>query len=383
MSTTFFLLLEYLCTPLEVRSGNAWAWIVPVLLLIIPGGIPRAEGLEVKPVSLPLKIVSTANPNLFPLLVAMSKHADLNLEIIPATTNTDIVEKFRSGNGDVLLSMTYTAAQLAATGRIPNLKLIDVDFWNGFSIVAEESAQITGLSQLAGKGLLVAGPLSGGKGGGPDLILGAALKRAGVSPASIHLCYLPVMQAAPMLVQQEAMSSNSFCNDSDTMNPVAISLAEPAATGLILQSRMASSSKGRLTKAISLQKIFSGYSAWPNDLLPHGGISVPDEILNDPRRLEQVRALIKAYHEGVASIMAARGHPFAMMSIARAISSGIDQCFGNQGLSLPKSVIISALRSDDLVFSTSYPIDGIQRELERFLEEVIGAPLPPSFIGRI
>jgi hypothetical protein len=293
------------------------------------------------------------------------------------------VEKFRSGNGDVLLSMTYTAAQLAATGRIPGLKLVDVDFWNGFSIVAEESAQIASLSQLAGKGLLVAGPLSGGKGGGPDLILGAALKRAGVSPASIHLCYLPVMQAAPMLVQQKAMNSNSSCSDSDTMNPVAISLAEPAATGLILQSRMASSSKGRLTKAISLQKIFSGYSAWPDELLPHGDISVPDEILNDPQRLEQVRALIRAYHEGAESIMAARGHPFVMMNIARAISSGIDRYFGNQGLSLPKSVIISALRSDDLVFSTSYPIDGIHGELERFLEEVIGVPLPPSFIGRV
>ena len=361
---------------------TACARIMTALMLIIPGGVVHAEAVSVDPGRPPLRIVSTANPNLFPLLVGMSKHPELSMEIVPATTNADIVEKFRSGGADALLSMTYTAAQLAAMGQIPGLKLIDVDFWNGFSIVAEESAHISSLSQLEGQGLLVAGPLSAGRGGGPDILLGAALKRAGVNPSSIHFCYLPVMQAAPLLVQQKAMNSNSFCNASDTMSPMAISLVEPAASGLILQSKMTFSSKGRLTKAISLQKIFSGYSAWPNDFLPHGGISVSDEILNDPQRSEQARELIKVYHEGVESIMAARGHPFVMMSVAHTISSGIDRYFGSYGLSLPRSVIISALRSGDLVFSTSYPIDGIHADLEKFLEEVVGAPLPPSFIGK-
>ena len=89
--------------------------------------------------------------------------------------------------------------------------------------------------------------------------------------------------------------------------------------------------------------------------------------------------MLKAYRDAANDIMAARGHPFIMMSIVRAISAGITTYYGQYGMSIPGPVIISALRSGDLVYRTDLPLPAIQPNLSAFLTEVVGTPPPASF----
>lgn len=86
--------------------------------------------------------------------------------------------------------MSYAAAQDVVTGKIPQLQLVNVDFW----LVAPKPAKITQFSQLVNQGVLISGPTAGGKGGAPDPIFQATAKRAGLTLDDFHLCYLPVMQ---------------------------------------------------------------------------------------------------------------------------------------------------------------------------------------------
>lgn len=51
-----------------------------------------------------------------------------------------------------------------------------------------EAAAVTSFQRLAGKGLLVAGPTSGGQGGGPDLLFQAALRHADYTIEDFKLC---------------------------------------------------------------------------------------------------------------------------------------------------------------------------------------------------
>ena len=248
----------------------------------------------------PLRVVSTPNPNVFPLLLAMKQNPQLPVSLVPVGTGSDIVNAFSSGQGDALLSMTYTAAQDVTSGKIPQLELVSVNFWRGFWILAPKSAQISQFSQLANDGVLIAGPTAGGKGGGPDLIFQAAARQAGMGASSFNLCYLPVMQAAPMMVQQQPMNSNSACASTDSMAPTGISLVEPAATGLVMQSKMSTASNAvAINKAIDVQTLFTDYNAWPHTELPHGGMSVLASVLIDRRLAHPVQPDFAAQGAGI------------------------------------------------------------------------------------
>jgi len=142
----------------------------------------------------PLRIVATPNPNVFALLLAMARQPALPVSLIPIGDGGQIDSTFAAGQGDALLAMTYTMAKKVISGKVPDLQLLRVNLWRGFSELAPSAAGVTSFSQLVGKGLLVSGPTSGGKGGGPDLIFQAALKRAGYGVADFKVCYLPVIQ---------------------------------------------------------------------------------------------------------------------------------------------------------------------------------------------
>lgn len=330
------------------------------------------------PASSYVHIAATPNPNVFPLLLALAQNPNLPASLTPVASSNDAVTALTSGTAEALLSMTYTAAQYA-TGNVPGLELVSVNFWSGFWMLAPQTATITQFSQLAGKGVLVSGPTSGGKGGGPDLIFQAAAKRAGLTASSFNLCYLPVMQAAPMMLQQQSMNSNSSCNAAYTAAPTAISLVEPAATGLMMDSQTSGGSSGLMVKAINFQSLFTGYSAWPQTELPHGGISVMNTLINDSSRQAQLQAVLSAYRSAADSIMGAKGNPAAMSQIANTISAGITTYYGQYGLSIPPQAISAALMSGDFVFRTDLPISSIQTDLDSFLTEVAGTQPPGSF----
>ncbi|HQT26473.1 MAG TPA: hypothetical protein PLK99_07740, partial [Burkholderiales bacterium] len=159
----------------------------------------------------------------------------------------------------------------------------------------------------------------------------------------------------------------------------AISLVEPAASGLVLESGMPTHSGVRLGKAISFQELFTGYDAWPAGQLPHGGVSILGNVLQDPARMQEIGIVLQAYRSAADAIMAARGRPLAMMRIAKAISDGISTYYGQYGLSIPAIAIVSALRSGDFIYRTDLPLDRIQPDLSAFLNEVVGTSVPASF----
>ncbi|WP_407276236.1 hypothetical protein [Halothiobacillus sp. DCM-1] len=328
---------------------------------------------------LPLRIVSTPNPNVFPLLLAMSNQPQLPVTLLPVGTAGEASTALINGSADGLLSMTYTAAQMVTTGKVPDLALVSVDFWNGFSVLAPQNAQITSFTDLINHGVLIAGPTSGGKGSGPDLIFQAAARRAGLDASSFALCYLPVMQAVPLLLSQAPMNSNPACNPADSSAATAISLVEPAATGLVLQSRSGDNATGLVRKVIPLQPLFSGYTAWPSDELPHGGLSIRGSVLNAADSQQTSRRVLLAYEQAAAQIMAAKPHPLQLMRIAQTISAGITAYYGQYGLSIPAPVIFAALESGDFRYRTDRPLAAIEPDLNRFLAEVVGSPIPDSF----
>lgn len=327
----------------------------------------------------PLRIVATPNPNVFALLLAMARQPALPVSLIPIGDGGQIDSTFAAGQGDALLAMTYTMAKKVVSGKVPDLQLLRVNLWRGFSELAPSAAGVTSFSQLVGKGLLVSGPTSGGKGGGPDLIFQAALKRAGYGVADFKVCYLPVMQAAPMMAEQQNMNSNAACDPSFNFPPAGISLVEPAATGMVMQTLMPSSANAvKLERAIDVQSLFTGYNAWPASQLPHGGLAVLGAVLDDPARQATLSAVLTAYDAAVREIAAASSLR-QRMEIANIVSAGITKYYGNLGLALPAPVIAAALTRNELVVRSDLSLAAVQTDLNRFLTEVVGSPPPATF----
>jgi hypothetical protein len=328
--------------------------------------------------SQPIRVVATPNPNVFPLLLAMARQPTMPAVLVPIADGAQIDSTFAAGQGDALLAMTYTMAKKVTTGKVADLQLLRVNLWRGFSELTLSSASITNFSQLLGKGLLVSGPTSGGKGGGPDLIFQAALRRAGYSVADFKVCYLPVMQAAPMIAEQQKMNTNQACDPSFDFAPAAISLVEPAATGLVMQTLMPTSANAvPLARSIDFQALFTGYGAWPASQLPHGGLAALGTVLADATRQATMRSVLSAYDAAVAEIAAAT--PAQRIQIAQIVSAGITKYYGNLGLDLPAPVIAAALASGELVIRSDLTLTTIQADLDRFLTEVVGSSPPAKF----
>jgi ABC-type nitrate/sulfonate/bicarbonate transport system substrate-binding protein len=327
----------------------------------------------------PIKLVSTPNPNVFPLLLAMARNPSLAVQLIPAATGGDIDTAFATGKAEALLSMTYTAAQKVTSAKVPDLQLVQSYFWRGFSLVSPSTAGITSFDSLVGKGIIISGPTSGGKGGGPDFIFQAAVKRSGHTMADFHICYLPVMQGAPMLSQQQLMNSNTACDPSFAFAPSAISLVEPAATGLQMQTLMNTSGGASLSKAIDVQTLFTGYTAWPASQLPHGGLSARKAVFDDATRAAVLTEVNTAYVAAVQEINAAITKPTKLADVSKVISAGITTYYGQYGLDLPAAAIGAALMQKELMFRSDLGNTAVKADLQSFLNEVVGSTVPDSF----
>lgn len=331
----------------------------------------------------PIKMTGTPNPNVFPLLLAMARNPQLPVNLIPVADGAGIDTAFATGGAEALLSMTYTAAQKSVSGKIPSLQLVSVNLWRGFSEVSPTALGITSFTQLIGKGIIVSGPTSGGKGGGPDLIFQAAIKRAGFLPTQFNICYLPVMEGAAMIAQQTLMSSNPKCPATFTMPASAISLVEPAATGLVMQTLMPTTTGAAaptpLARAIDVQSLFTGFTAWPATQLPHGGMSVLKAVSDDPARAAALTQVRTAYSAAVDEINLAKTNPMKLQQIATIISGGITTYYGQYGLNLPAPAISAAVLQNELVFRSDLTVAATQVNLSAFLNEVTNASVPVTF----
>ncbi len=323
-----------------------------------------------------LRVAATPNPNLFPLLVAMKDDPSLPVEIVPIADGADINRVFADGNADALLSMTYTAAKKVISGKVPDLRLVYVGLWKGFSEVTYKKDHIRNFTDLRGKGLIVAGPTGGGKNGGPDLIFQAALKRSGMTVADVKVCYLPVMDAVKLLKKRKNLNTDRHCDPSFDFPASGISLVEPAATGMIMQGMMPLSVAKSMQRGIEFQPLFTGYTAWPTDQLPHGGLSVLGTVLDDPAKAKMVATVLAAYKKAAAKINRARR--FRALRVSNTISDGITHYYHQYHLKLPTAVILASIVRRKLIFRAD-ATPAMQDDLNRFLTEVVGASPPPQF----
>ncbi len=160
----------------------------------------------------------------------------------------------------------------------------------------------------------------------------------------------------------------------------AISLVEPAATGLVMQTLMSSSSGTTpLSRAIDVQTLFTGYSAWPSTQLPHGGLSVLASVSNDTARQTALAQVTAAYTAAINQINSAKSSPMALQQIATTISNGITTYYGKYGMTLPAAAIAAALIQNELVFRDDLTMTGIATDLSAFLNEVTNTTVPANF----
>lgn len=323
-----------------------------------------------------LRVAATPNPNLFPLLVALKDDPTLPVEIVPVGNGSEIDKAFAGGKADALLSMTYTAAEKVISGEIPDLRLVYVGLWKGFSEVTYRKDHIQSFRDLRGKGLIVAGPTGGGKNGGPDLIFQAALKRSGMTVVDFKVCYMSVMDAAKLLKKRAMLNTNPHCDLSFDFPAAGISLVEPASAGMIMQSLMPFSTAKSMERSIDFQDLFTDYTAWPTDQLPHGGLSVTGAVLDDPARERVVATVLSAYKKSVDKINNA--NRFQARNISKTISEGIARYYKKYKLDLPAPVIRVSIVRKKLIFR-AHAAASIQPDLNRFLTEVVGAAPPPHF----
>lgn len=320
----------------------------------------------------PLQIAATPNPNVFPLLIALHDHPDLPVRLIPVKNSAGIDAAFKQG-ADGVLAMTYAIVQRASDGRVPDLALAGVYFWRGFFEMT--GPEVHRFEDLKGKGLIVSGPVTGGKGGAPDMLFHAALARAGASPADFSVCYLPVMQGVKLLQSGKPMNSNPACQGA--MPAAGILLVEPASSGLILKSSL--SLGATVHRGIDVQRLFGGYTAWQPDELPHGGFAIRRSALNDPVKREQYAAFMQAYREAIDKINHADGM-FSRMRLGRIVSGGMDHYFGQYQTDLPAMVVAKAIGNGAMRFRDDRALASIQGDVARFLLEVLKKQaLPPGF----
>ena len=321
----------------------------------------------------PLRLVSAPTPNVFPLLLAIARHPELPVQLVPLrSTGSELDDEFEMGEADGMLGMTYAIAQKVSSGKLPDLRLRGVTFWRGFFAMLPASSRATSLAQLAGKGLIVSGPLSGGRGGAPDLLFQAALHRAGRSTADCLVCYLPAAEGIAWMARQTPMNGNAGCDKAYNGPATAMFLVEPAATGLVMKSGLPFVKDVPIKKAISIEALFTGYKSWPAGQLPQGGWALRATTVADPQRRVQVDAIEHTLNEAAQELAEISGKGLiSRLLVAWTLSTGLDKAYGQWGIHLPTLVLAQALGSGDLVYRADLPVTSINGDLRRFLAEVL------------
>lgn len=353
------------------------------------------------PIVTPIRIASTPNPSVLPLLLALAREPNLPVTLLPVSNGSEIDQAFATRNAEGLLSMTWVAASKASNGSVPDLTLISVNFWRGFFELTPQNPSVANFADLTGHNLLLSGPVGGGRNGGPDTLFRAALKRAGFNPdiyqentvslnidgtpvsvvrrhydsGDFRVYYLPVTAAVSVLNSGQTLDDG----DGNPLNDLPASgsfMVEPAATGIVLQGMAANVT---YRKAIDIQTLFMGYTRWPSTQLPLGGLSIRASVLNDPNRASGIQRLRAAYEQAADDLMAARGHPSEMMDLTRLIADQVSRYYGQYGLSLPGPVIAAAVTNGSLVYRTDLSNTRILPDLIGFHAELLGNAPPIGF----
>ena len=316
-----------------------------------------------------IRIVATPNPNVFPLLLALKRHPELPVTLIAVGDGKGIESAFAEQNADAVAAMTPTIASKVMSGSIPAMHIVAVSLWRGFTAIIVADETVHKLSDLRGKGFILSGPTTGGRGGGPELLFKAALARVGVKQSDIKLCYSPIKIGVQYLLQHTAQTGDPNCDADISTSISGILAVEPAVSGIIMMSHLPFKSK--VTSVIKIESIFSGFNSWPSDQLPLGGIGVRIATLEDKSRTEDLARLISKYYEAIDEINNARNNVITLSSISREISDEFEEKFINLNIKLPWIPLMSSLKEGDLRYRNDLSLKDTHHEIKLFLEEIL------------
>lgn len=316
-----------------------------------------------------LRVVATPNPAVFALLLALERDPGLAVRLLPAADGQGMLAALDAGEADAMVAMLATEARLLVGHPLPGAQISDVWLWRGFSVASTRDSGIASVDGLRGKGLLVAGPLSGGRDGGPDLMLQAGLRHQGVEMTEIRTCYMPVRDAVDWYTRQKNLGDHANCEPDKDLPPSALLLTEPATTALAMMGSL----PGRAATGarLPLETMFPTYGSWARDELPLGGMAVLGRA-GDPQRAGRLAQLRLGVEHAIQEISVAKGDLIASMQVARAIAKQFDQVFGPMKLEMPTLALAKALYQGGLVYRSDRSIGLMQDDLGRWLADVLG-----------
>lgn len=316
-----------------------------------------------------LRVVSTPNPNLFPLLLAMASDDSLEVKIVPVSGGAGINSAFESGDGDALVSMTFVAAKKSNDSAIEPMHLHSVNFWSGFHTLSYAEDNITSMDDMVGKNYMISGPVGSGENGGPDIFFKAAMRAIGKSEGAFNMYYKPLMEG------QSIFSEGTTLDDGERVS--GYHMVEPAATGITMNNLMNGSSVARSVNMQSLFNDMQSYTSWDNTELPLGGLSVARRVDNNSSYDTIVSKVVTAYNNAARDLMDA--DRIQLREYAQTISSGIEQYYGEYNISIPAPVVIAAIGNGQLVYKSDVDMDAIESDLDSFLEFVIEDTVAEEF----
>lgn len=318
-----------------------------------------------------LRVVSTPNPSLFPMLIAIAQNPALKVTLVPVSGSSTINSAFQNGEGDALLSMTFVAAKKSNDGVIEPMHLHSVNYWSGFHTLSYSEENITSIDDMTGKNYLISGPVGSGQNGGPDIFFQAAMKAIGYTSADFNMYYMPLNEGVTVFSGMQTL------NDGEKTSGYL--LVEPAATGMIMNSIAMGFNAERSVDMQVLINDARQYTLWGTGELPLGGLSVAVRIDNNSSFDTIVDSVEEAYNNAARDLMNAKNNPTELQQYATIISEGISNYYSDYNISIPAPVIVAALQNGKLVYKDNVPMQSIKSDLDNFLEFVIEETVDEAF----
>jgi hypothetical protein len=346
-------------------------WLGVFVGLVLFAGSARAASHSIV-------LAFTPNPTVFPLLLALDKEPDLPVRLMPVPGGEELDHVLRTGDADGAFIMTATLAGKVSAGAWPPMRLTDVVLWKGFSVVVPRDANVQNLADLRGLGVLQSGPTSGGKGGGPDLLFRAALKRVGLLPDDVRSCYMPVMVAVDWFMAGKPLGDHANCEPDKDLPATGLLLVEPATSGVVMLGRMPF--KPAVEARLPLEPVFTGFTTWPAGELPLGGLAMRANVMVDRDRQAAFDRVRQAYLAAADDLGRSDHSAATRLEQARTIAKMFNRYFEAQGLTLGPLALSTALAHGSLLFKQGTPVALMQVELTRWLAELTGKPMPTSVV---
>ncbi|KAF0186661.1 MAG: hypothetical protein FD160_315 [Caulobacteraceae bacterium] len=320
-------------------------------------------------------VASAPNPHVFPLLLAIARDPQLPVRLIPIAESRNADALLQSGEAAAMLAMSYVAAKKRMTGAVPDLALHSLHFWRGFFQVAGES--VRSFADLRGQRVIVSGPVGNGRGGGGDIIFQAAVRRAGLDPATdLSVEYMPVSEGGAQVAAGTA---------------AAITIPSPGSTGLVARAEMArrplmaAMARMRgvevgpsvpLAAHIDMQRIFTGFDTFPDGQLPLGGFAVTQRAYANAEIRAKFERVVNAYKDAAALLMR---EPDAH---ADQVSSLFAHYYAALGAGGPPGMLLSrSIENGDLVYRGDIEVAAVRGDLGAWLAELNGQAPDHAFFA--